>query len=186
MVIFDGMEIRIQRFSSNYLQSITYSPKEKKNTLKWMYSCVADGIIYDVFPLFGSFPHGRSSDNQLFDFILLQNLNEIHQKINLYKAVVNCDRAWERNRVRLLYQRIKLIIPCVLRSNRNKYQDIIINENTKTSDVMKYIDKKIKEFRELLKKESELNDDNDDNDEDDEDDAENKDESKDNNTDTVL
>ena len=155
MVVYDGMEVQIQKMSSNYYQSLSFSPKAKRNCIKFMFSCVADSVLLDIYPLEGCWPHGRASDNQMWDFMLLTNANDVHERVNFFKALINCDRAWERNRIRLYYERIRLIIPCCLRTTSKQQQltDIIINEKTTVEEVQQYLIKKTKEFEKMLEKE---------------------------------
>lgn len=152
MLIWDGFEISIQKSSDRKIQNLTYSMKNKVNCLRHMLGVVPDSIIFDVIPNEGIFPTGRSSDNSIMDWILLVNAQGIHQKVDMAKAILNADRGFERMRIRLIYHSLTVLLPCVLRSNKNMLEGFKITNETSEKEILDFVTARAAKIQQELEK----------------------------------
>ena len=101
------------KLSDNDLQIITYSSKDKINAIRYVFCCTLDGLIWDIFSEDGYPCTGRTNDANTLDDILLNNLKDIHGKVDIFNLILGCDRGYEHNKVRTWFDKVTIMLPCI-------------------------------------------------------------------------
>ena len=74
MLIPDGTEWPIAKLSDNTIQRLSYSMKDKQNTIRTVFIVTPNCQIFDILPEDGLFVTDKNSDPNSLDWILLSNI----------------------------------------------------------------------------------------------------------------
>ncbi|XP_044595841.1 uncharacterized protein LOC123272890 [Cotesia glomerata] len=135
--IIDCLEIEIEKLTDPVKQSLTWSEYKKCNTVKYLVSCIPDGIVNFISPGYG----GRASDAEIVS-------NSGYLDYLKPGAAVLADRGFKHIENLVVAKKCTLIRPPTVSSNKQPTHDEVI-ATKRIASLRIHIERLIRRIREF-------------------------------------